>query len=89
MHFHVCEPLAWVGWHVAVPWFPGKGGRRADRASMRLPCCVKRNGTGGRRDYSALPMPGVLLNIIAQLFYPTRDFQKIGNILRFLILDGA
>jgi hypothetical protein len=84
----VYEPLARVGWDAAVPWFPGKGGRRTDRAGVFLPFGVKRNGTGGRRVHSALPMPGVLLNIIAQMFYSTRDFQKIGNILRFLILDA-
>ena len=53
---------------------------------MGLPCSVKRNGTGERRGYSALPMPGVLLNIIAQMFYSTIDFRKTRKILRFLIL---
>jgi hypothetical protein len=31
-------------------------------------------------------MPGVLLNIIAQMFYSTIDFRKTRKILRFLIL---
>jgi hypothetical protein len=40
------EPLAWVSWDVAVPWFPGKGGRRTDRAGVFLPFGVKKKWHG-------------------------------------------
>jgi hypothetical protein len=76
-----------VGDGVTVPWFPGRGGRRTNRAVADLPYGVKRIGTGERRSYSALPVPGVPLSIIAQMFYSTRGFIKTRKILRFLIFD--
>ncbi|OGN91948.1 MAG: hypothetical protein A2Y88_01880 [Chloroflexi bacterium RBG_13_48_10] len=63
------EPLAREGDDVAVPCSPGKGERRSEPGSMWIcPLALKRNGTGERKSYSALPVPGVLMNIIAQMF---------------------
>lgn len=53
------ESLARVG--VVVPLFPGKGERRYERESLSdYPMAFKKFGTGGRRAYSALPVPGIL-----------------------------
>ncbi|MFZ2097315.1 MAG: hypothetical protein WAV05_11830 [Anaerolineales bacterium] len=35
------EPLARVGDDVAVPWFPGRGGRRTSRAVAVCPMALK------------------------------------------------